>query len=70
MRFNRDECKVMHLGQNNQRPQHRLGSTWSESSLAKRTWVPGGQQAEHKSEVHHCSNKGNSDTELHPQGYY
>ena len=36
MKFNKDKFKVLHLGQNNQRAQNRLGSVWLGSSLAER----------------------------------
>ena len=36
MKFNKDKCKVLHLGRNNQRAQYRLGSVWLGSSLAER----------------------------------
>ncbi|GAB0209889.1 cAMP-dependent protein kinase inhibitor alpha [Grus japonensis] len=36
MKFNKDMCKILHLGQNNKRPQYRLGSVWLGSSLAER----------------------------------
>ncbi|GAB0188105.1 mitochondrial enolase superfamily member 1 [Grus japonensis] len=32
MKFNEDKCKVLHLGKHNPGVQHRLGSTWLESS--------------------------------------
>ncbi|KAK4818136.1 hypothetical protein QYF61_006735 [Mycteria americana] len=36
MKFNKEKCKVLHLGQNNQRAQYRLRSVWLGSSLAER----------------------------------
>ena len=36
MKFNKDKCKVMHLGKHNPGAQHRLGSTWLESSSVER----------------------------------
>ncbi|KAK4810933.1 hypothetical protein QYF61_013341 [Mycteria americana] len=36
MKFNKDKCKVLHLGQHNQRAQYRLGPVWLGSSLAER----------------------------------
>ncbi|KAK4831134.1 hypothetical protein QYF61_015437 [Mycteria americana] len=36
MKFNKDKCKVLHLGWTNQRAQYRLGSVWLRSSLAER----------------------------------
>ncbi|GAB0182192.1 hypothetical protein GRJ2_000684500 [Grus japonensis] len=36
MKFNKDKCEVLHVGQNNQRSQYRLGSVWLGSSLAER----------------------------------
>ncbi|GAB0176891.1 hypothetical protein GRJ2_000154300 [Grus japonensis] len=36
MKFNKDKCKVLHLGKHNPGVQHRLGSTWLESSSVER----------------------------------
>lgn len=36
MKFDKDKCKVLHLGRNNQKPQYWLGSVLLSSSLAKR----------------------------------
>ncbi|GAB0181643.1 mitochondrial enolase superfamily member 1 [Grus japonensis] len=36
MKFSKDHCKVLHLGQHNQRAQYRLGSVWLGSSVAER----------------------------------
>ena len=36
MKFNKDKCKVMHLGKHNPGVQHRLGSTWLGSSSVER----------------------------------
>ncbi|GAB0177678.1 mitochondrial enolase superfamily member 1 [Grus japonensis] len=36
MKFNKDKCKVLHLGKHNPAVQHRLGSTWLESSSVER----------------------------------
>ena len=36
MKFSKDKCKVLHLGQHNQRAQYRQGSAWLGSSLAER----------------------------------
>ncbi|KAK4807162.1 hypothetical protein QYF61_024282 [Mycteria americana] len=36
MKFNKDKCKILHLGQNNQRPQYRRGSVWLGSSFVER----------------------------------
>ena len=36
MKFNKDKCKIMHLGKYNPGVQHRLGSTWLESSSVGR----------------------------------
>ncbi|GAB0190814.1 mitochondrial enolase superfamily member 1 [Grus japonensis] len=35
-KFNKDNCKVLHLGKHNPGVQHRLGSTWLESSSVER----------------------------------
>jgi len=35
MKFNKDKCKVLHLGQNNQRVHYRLKSVWLGNSLAE-----------------------------------
>ncbi|GAB0183652.1 mitochondrial enolase superfamily member 1 [Grus japonensis] len=39
MKFNKDKCKVLHLGKHNPGVQHRLGSTWLESSSVERDLV-------------------------------
>ncbi|GAB0181466.1 mitochondrial enolase superfamily member 1 [Grus japonensis] len=36
MKFNKDKCKVLHMGKHNPGVQHRLGSTWLESSSVER----------------------------------
>ncbi|GAB0204113.1 mitochondrial enolase superfamily member 1 [Grus japonensis] len=36
MKFNKDKCKVLHLGKHNPGVKHRLGSTWLESSSVER----------------------------------
>ncbi|GAB0182576.1 mitochondrial enolase superfamily member 1 [Grus japonensis] len=36
MKFNKDKCKVLHLGKHDPGVQHRLGSTWLESSSVER----------------------------------
>ncbi|GAB0195104.1 hypothetical protein GRJ2_001975700 [Grus japonensis] len=36
IKFNKDKCKVLHLGKHNPGVQHRLGSTWLESSSVER----------------------------------
>ncbi|KAK4832702.1 hypothetical protein QYF61_025163 [Mycteria americana] len=36
MKFNKDKCKVLHLGKHNPGVQHRLGSTWLGSSSVER----------------------------------
>ncbi|GAB0189213.1 mitochondrial enolase superfamily member 1 [Grus japonensis] len=35
-KFNKDKCKVLHLGKHNPGVQHRLGSTWLGSSSVER----------------------------------
>jgi len=35
MKFNKDKSKILHLRQNNQRAQYRIGSVWLVSSLAE-----------------------------------
>lgn len=41
-----------------------------EESCWKGPVGPGGQQAEHESAAHHCSNKGELDPVLHLQEHY
>ncbi|GAB0184910.1 mitochondrial enolase superfamily member 1 [Grus japonensis] len=36
MKFNKDKCKVLHLGKHNPGVQHRMGSTWLEISSVER----------------------------------
>ncbi|GAB0189355.1 hypothetical protein GRJ2_001400800 [Grus japonensis] len=36
IKFNKEECKVLHHGKHNPEVQHRLGSTWLESSSVER----------------------------------
>ncbi|GAB0184934.1 hypothetical protein GRJ2_000958700 [Grus japonensis] len=36
MKFNKDKCKVLHLGKHNPGLQHRMGSTCLESSSVER----------------------------------
>jgi len=36
MKFNKDQCKILHLGKYNPGVQHRLGSTWLGSSSVER----------------------------------
>ncbi|GAB0177111.1 mitochondrial enolase superfamily member 1 [Grus japonensis] len=39
MKFNKDKCKVLHLGKHNPGVQHSLGSAWLESSSVERDLV-------------------------------
>ena len=36
MRFNKDKCRILHLGRNNHMHQHRLGVDLLERSSAKK----------------------------------
>ena len=36
MIFNKEKCKVQHVGRNNLRHQYTLGADWPESSFAKK----------------------------------
>jgi len=36
MKFNKDKCKILHLGQHNQGAPYRLGPVWLGSSVAER----------------------------------
>jgi len=38
MKFNKANCKVLHVGQGNPKYKYRLGGEWLESSTAERTW--------------------------------
>ena len=38
MRFNKDKCRVLHVGRNNRKQQHRLGADHLESSSAEEDW--------------------------------
>lgn len=44
MNFNKDKCKVLHLGKHDPGVQHRLGSPWMESSCVE---GPDGQAAQY-----------------------
>ncbi|KAJ7404746.1 hypothetical protein BTVI_71017 [Pitangus sulphuratus] len=56
MKFNKEKCKFLHLGQNSRRAQHRLRSVWMRSSLAERgARDPDGLEVEHESTENHCS---------------
>ena len=37
MRFSKEECKVLYLGQNHPTPQYRQGPDWLGTALLKRT---------------------------------
>ena len=41
MNFNRDKCKVLHLGSRNGMHKYRMGDTWLDSSICERS--SGGQ---------------------------
>ncbi|XP_053250915.1 uncharacterized protein LOC128416878 [Podarcis raffonei] len=36
MNFNRDKCKVLHLGKKNERHKYKMGDTWLESSTCEK----------------------------------
>ena len=36
MKFNKAECKVLHLAQSNHQDQYRLGDEWIESSAVEK----------------------------------
>ncbi|GAB0209293.1 mitochondrial enolase superfamily member 1 [Grus japonensis] len=70
MKFNKDKCKVLHLGKHNPRVQHRLGSTWLESSSVERDL---GVLVDNKLNERTvcCSGKASQqDAGLHQQGHH
>lgn len=68
MKFNRDKWKILHLGQNNWRAQHKIASLWLGSSLAE-----GGLKVLMDNMLNMSqqgSSQGKSDPGLHLQGNY
>lgn len=54
MKFNRDKCRLLHLGRNYQLCKCRVRNNWLDTR--KRTWGCTGSQVEHES-VSHCFQK-------------
>ncbi|GAB0178838.1 P protein [Grus japonensis] len=69
MKFNKEKCEVLHMGKHNLGVQHRLGSTWQESSSVKRDL---GVLVDNKLNISEqcCSSKeSQQDAGLHQQGH-
>ena len=65
MKFNKGKCQVLHLRRNNPMHQYTLGTNCLESSCRKGPGSPGGQAADHKSEMYPCSKEGHPCPGLH-----
>ncbi|GAB0179691.1 mitochondrial enolase superfamily member 1 [Grus japonensis] len=71
MKFNKDKCKVLHLGKHNPGVQHRLGSTWLERSSVERDLGVLVDSKLSMSEKHDAAaKKSQQDAGLHQQGHH
>ena len=71
MKFNKDKCKVLHLGKHKPGVQHRLGSTCLGSSSVERDVEVLVDNKLNMSEQWCCSSKASQqDAGLHQQGHH
>ena len=70
MKFNKDKCKVLHLGKHNPGVQHRLGSTQLGSSSVERDLGVLVDNKLNVSEQCRCGKASQQDAGLHQQGHH